>query len=53
MTCDVRKCQRPSYLGYEAFKRTNRCVGVCEWHWRKHCDDNDKFDLRTHFYPKR
>ena len=50
--CDVSRCKRPTLLSYAAFgaKRT-KDVSVCEYHWFKHCDDGDKFDLRTHFYP--
>ena len=50
--CDVRRCKRFVILTYAAFgaKRT-KDVNVCEHHWNKHCDDDDKFDLVTHFYP--
>jgi hypothetical protein len=52
--CDVAKCKRPSILGYSAFgPGRNKDVSICDHHWEKHCDDNDKFDLKTYFYPTR
>lgn len=52
--CDVAKCKREPMLGYSAFgPKRNKDVRICEYHWEKHCDDNDKFDIRTHFYPPR
>ena len=53
LMCHVGKCNRPTLLGYAAFgaKRT-KDVDVCEYHWKKHCNEVDKFDLRLHFYPK-
>lgn len=50
--CDVSRCKQPTLLTYAAFgaKRT-KDVSVCEHHWTKHCDDKDKFNLITHFYP--
>ena len=50
--CDVKRCRRASFLGYAAFgPRRKKEVDVCMFHWEKHCDEGDKFDLRTHFYP--
>lgn len=50
--CEVSRCRQPMLLTYGAFgARRTREVIVCERHWNKHCDDGDKFDLRTHFYP--
>jgi hypothetical protein len=52
--CDVGKCKRPSALGYSAFgPGRNKDVHICEYHWEKHCDDHDKFDLREYFYPSK
>ena len=53
MMCHVGKCHKPTMLSYAAFgaKRT-KDVDVCEYHWVKHCDEADQFDLRLHFYPK-
>lgn len=51
--CDVSRCKRGVMLSYAAFgARRTKSVDVCEYHWVKHCDEGDKFDLRTHFYPK-
>jgi len=52
--CDVARCKRPSILGYEAFgPGRSKSVSICDFHWTKHCDDDDKFDIREHFYPSR
>lgn len=51
--CDVKRCRRVTLLTYAAFgPRRKKDVGVCEFHWEKHCDEEDKFDLRTYFYPE-
>jgi hypothetical protein len=51
-TCEIKRCRRHSLLGYGAFgPRRTKEVGVCEYHWEKHCDEEDKFDLRSYFYP--
>jgi hypothetical protein len=40
------------YLGYAAFDSTkNKDVSICQHHWEKHCDEDDKFDIREHFSP--
>jgi hypothetical protein len=52
MKCDVSRCKRPMLLSYAAFgARRTKDASVCQYHWEKHCDDEDKFDLRLHFYP--
>ena len=52
--CDVGRCKHPSLLQYAAFgPGRTKSVGVCDHHWEKHCDDDDKFDLKQHFYPTR
>ena len=52
MTCDVARCRQPTLLTYAAFgARRTKDVSVCERHWNKHCDEDDKFDLVTYFYP--
>jgi hypothetical protein len=52
MTCDVKRCRRPMLISYAAFgARRTKDVSVCQYHWDKHCDDEDKFDLRLYFYP--
>ncbi len=55
MGCDVARCKRPMLLSYGAFASVSKRakdVQVCEFHWKKHCNDGDKFDLRTYFFPK-
>lgn len=40
--CQVKKCKRSSeviYLGRE----------VCDYHWEKHCDSEDRFNLKVCF----
>ncbi len=52
MSCDVKNCSKDSILQYEAFGPSRKKkVGVCEYHWGKACDEEDKFDLVKHFYP--
>ncbi len=52
MGCDVKSCRKDSRLSYEAFgPGQKKSVGVCEQHWAKHCDEEDKFNLIEHFYP--
>lgn len=50
--CDVGKCKQPPVIQYAAFgPGRSKVVEVCDKHWEKHCDEVDKFDLRTYFYP--
>ena len=50
--CDIKRCRRFSIVMYAAFgPRRTKEVGVCEYHWGKHCDEGDAFDLRLYFYP--
>lgn len=52
--CDVGKCNRPPDMWYAAFgPGRNKDVHICEYHWEKHCDEGDKFDLREYFYPSK
>ena len=56
MKCEVARCRRVSMLSYAAFasvsaRAKTKDVQVCEFHWTKHCSSEDKFDLRTHFFP--
>ena len=52
MTCDVARCRKPMLLSYGAFtSKRAKDRWVCEFHWKKHCDDGNRFDLRTHFFP--
>ena len=50
--CDVARCKRHPILSYAAFGKRTKDVSVCQYHWEKHCNDADKFDIRLHFYPK-
>ncbi len=51
--CDVSRCKRVIMLTYDAFtdKRMKEAE-VCQYHWEKHCDEGDTFDIRVHFQPK-
>ena len=54
MNCEVARCRRPMLITYAAFnghtfKPKTGEVRICQHHWSKHCDDNDKFDIRNHF----
>jgi len=50
--CDVTRCKRDPIMGYSAFvPDRKKDVRICEYHWEKHCDDEDKFDIRKYFYP--
>ena len=50
--CEIKRCRRISIVGYAAFgPRRTKEVGVCEYHWEKHCDEADRFDLKEYFYP--
>ncbi len=52
--CDVTHCKKETAIGYSAFgPGRKKDVDICEFHWEKHCDDDDKFDIREHFYPTR
>ncbi len=53
VVCDVGRCKQLPVMQYAAFgPRRNKVVDVCDKHWELHCDEVDKFDLRTYFYPK-
>ncbi len=50
--CQVKRCRQHAYLLYGAFgPRRTKEVAVCQPHWERHCDEDDKFDLVAHFYP--
>ena len=43
-TCDVSGCTREIYMGWRPLtERQGR--QICEYHWRKHRDPEDSFDL--------
>lgn len=51
--CDIGKCKQPSVIQYAAFgANRNKVVEICNNHWERHCDQVDKFDIRTYFYPR-
>ncbi len=51
--CHVDRCKRQTILTYAAFgANRTKDVDVCQYHWKKHCNEADKFNLRLHFYPK-
>ena len=53
MKCQVKYCRNPHLLVFAAFgPRRTKEVAVCQAHWERHCDDEDKFNLIEHFYPK-
>ena len=39
MKCDIKKCKEHINYMYYGF-------GVCQTHWKRHCDSNDSFDLK-------
>jgi len=43
-SCDVSGCQRETYLGWRPLTES---LGrqICEYHWRRHLDEKDSFDL--------
>ena len=50
MMCEVSRCKRPTLLVFAAFHFDEHLeVDICEYHWEKHCDDDDKFDLEEYF----
>lgn len=42
MNCNVKRCR-----GFRSLIYYDR--NVCPKHWIKHCDDDDKFDLKKEF----
>jgi len=40
--CDVPDCNRKIFMGWEVLGHSHQ---ICEYHWRRHCNDNDDFDL--------
>jgi len=43
-TCDVKGCTEPTFVGWRPLtERLGR--QVCEYHWRRHQDPDDDFDL--------
>ncbi|HUW21024.1 MAG TPA: hypothetical protein VMW16_17125 [Sedimentisphaerales bacterium] len=46
--CDVKGCNRATYMGWRPLtERLGR--QICEYHWRRHLDKQDSFDLFDEF----
>jgi len=43
-SCDVSGCQRETYLGWRPLTE-RRGRKICEYHWHRHQDKQDSFDL--------
>ena len=43
-SCDVSGCQRETYMGWRPLTES-RGRQICEYHWRRHLDETDNFDL--------
>ena len=41
--CEVKKCKRALFIYF--YRRS-----VCEKHWKMHCDEGNKFDLKDKVY---
>ena len=42
--CDVKECNRATYMGWRPLtERLGR--QICEYHWQRHKDEKDSFDL--------
>lgn len=44
-TCKVPRCRQHSSIIYGALPRGMQ-KEVCDNHWQRHCNDEDRFDLR-------
>lgn len=42
--CAIKRCERPAVLTYSAGPK--RGAGVCEKHWKKHCNEAESFNLK-------
>jgi len=51
-SCDVSGCQRETYMGWRPLTES-RGRQICEYHWRRHCDEKDSFDLFDEFKFRR
>ena len=43
-TCDVNGCTQPTFMGWRPLTEP-RGRQICEYHWRRHLDPEDSFDL--------
>ena len=50
--CDVKGCQNLPLLGWRPLTE-HRGRKICEQHWRRHQDENDRFDLYVEFKFRR
>jgi hypothetical protein len=50
--CDVQGCNRATYIGWRPLTE-RRGRQICEFHWRRHQDENDSFDLFDEFKFRR
>lgn len=41
--CKVKNCRRPRVMSYYQFH------WCCEYHWKRHCDEDDSFNLKKEF----
>jgi hypothetical protein len=50
--CDVKKCSELTFMGWRPLKE---CRGrqICEYHWTRHRDETDSFDLFNEFKFRR
>lgn len=50
--CDITNCQRKTYMGWRPLT-TPLGRQICEYHWKRHCDKNNNFNLFDAFgFPK-
>ena len=51
-SCDMNGCDRETYLGWRPLTE-RRGRQICEYHWRRHLDEKDSFDLFEEFKFRR
>jgi len=51
-SCDVSGCQRETYMGWRPLTE-RRGRQICEYHWNRHKDEKDSFDLFDEFKFRR
>ena len=50
--CDVQGCTQPTFMGWRLLTE-RRGRQICEYHWRRHQDKQDSFDLFDEFKFRR
>jgi hypothetical protein len=50
--CDVKKCSEPTFMGWRPLTEP-RGRQICEYHWLRHWDEKDGFDLYDEFKFRR